>query len=69
MRDLQFESQHIIDKRNKLSYRELTAICNSAMKDAIIDGTMAVKLSDVYNAVQIMQHWNIEIAKIDPDGP
>lgn len=69
VRDIEEDSQYIIDKRNRLSYRELTSICNSAMKDAIIDGTFKVKLSDVYQAVQVMQKFNVEIAKIDPDGP
>lgn len=69
VRDIEEDSQYIIDKRNRLSYRELTSICNSAMKDSVIDGTFKVRLSDVYQAVQTMQKFNVEIAKIDPDGP
>ena len=67
--DIDPDSQYIIDKRNRLSYRELRSICAVAMKDSIIDGTFQVPLSNVYQAVQVMQKFNVEIAKIDPDGP
>lgn len=60
--DLTEDSQRIVDKRCKLSYRELTSICNIAMKRAIIDDSLQIKLSDVYKDVAIMQNIRVNLA-------
>lgn len=59
------DSKNIIDKKCRLSYRELTSICNSAMKRAIIDDSFTIKLSDVYSDVAMVQNFRVKLCTTD----
>lgn len=59
--NLNEDSKRIVDKKCRLSYRELTSICNSAMKRAVIDGTFVIKLSDLYADVAMVQNFRVNL--------
>lgn len=65
--DLEADSKRIVDKKCRLSYRELTSICNSAMKRAVIDDSLQIKLSDVYSDVALVQNIRINLATVEPN--
>lgn len=50
----------IIDKRCKLSYRELTSVVERAMKKAVIAGRTTVYTSDLYKDVAVQQKIKIQ---------
>lgn len=63
--NLDEDSKRIVDKKCRLSYRELTSICNSAMKRAVIDNTFVIKLSDLYADVAMVQNFRINLTVND----
>lgn len=63
--NLDEDSKRIVDKKCRLSYRELTSICNSAMKRAVIDNTFVIKLSDLYADVAMVQNFRVNLAVND----
>lgn len=63
--NLNEDSKRIVDKKCRLSYRELTSICNSAMKRAVIDGTFVIKLSDLYADVAMVQNFRVNLTISD----
>lgn len=66
--NLDADSKRIVDKKCRLSYRELTSICNSAMKRAIIDDSFVIKLSDLYADVAMVQNFRVNLTTVDdPD--
>lgn len=66
--NLDADSKRIVDKKCRLSYRELTSICNSAMKRAVIDDSFVIKLSDLYADVAMVQNFRVNLATVDdPD--
>lgn len=58
--DIDETGKGIIDKRCKLSYRELQSIVDREMKKAVINDTLEIKVSDVYEAVATQQHIRIK---------
>lgn len=65
--DVTDDTSEVMMRKCTLSYRELTSICNRAMKNAVIDNTFKVKLSDVYEAIAEVNRFKIEIAKTAGD--
>ena len=63
--NLDEDSKRIVDKKCRLSYRELTSICNSAMKRAVIDNTFVIKLSDLYADVAMVQNFRVNLTVND----
>lgn len=63
--NLEQDTQIIVDRRCRLSYRELTSICETAMKRAIIDDTFVIKLKDVYKDVASKQKIKIDFDTAD----
>lgn len=53
--------KEIVDRRCKLSYRELRSIIDREMKRAVIGGTQSVKTSNIYNTVKTQQNIRVDI--------
>lgn len=58
--DLDPLTKSIIDKRCRLSYRELQSIIDRIMKKAVIRGDMKVGLKELYEAVANQQHIKMQ---------
>lgn len=58
--DLDELTKGIVDKRCRLSYRELRSIMEREMKRAVIRGDMIVRLSDLYNTVAVQQKIKVQ---------